>query len=135
MYDDQGRILYDWGEVREDGKSRVGSMSDFSSLGMLMLDDAYTKRDAASVRTGIQFGGDSPRFGWLQGLKLAINFGADYSSSNYMRYMNSEHGNQKNAGGLIQKQNGRTLSYTFNQLLTWNRSFGMHNVDVLFGHE
>ena len=135
MYDDQGRIRYDWGEVREDGKSRVGSMSDFSSLGMLMLDDAYTKRDAASVRTGIQFGGDSPRFGWLQGLKLAINFGADYSSSNYMRYMNSEHGNQKNAGGLIQKQNGRTLSYTFNQLLTWNRSFGMHNVDVLFGHE
>ena len=135
MYDDQNRVLYDWGEEREDGKYRPGSMSDFNSLGMLMLDDAYTKRDAASVRTGIQFGGDSPRFGVLQGLKLAINFGADYNSSNYMRYMNSEHGNQKNAGGLIQKQNGRTLSYTFNQLLTWNRSFGMHNFDVLLGHE
>ena len=135
MYDDQNRVLYDWGEEREDGSYRPGSMSDFNSLGMLMLDDAYTKRDAASVRTGIQFGGDSPRFGVLQGLKLAINFGADYNSSNYMRYMNSEHGNQKNAGGLIQKQNGRTLSYTFNQLLTWNRSFGMHNFDVLLGHE
>ena len=135
MYDDQNRVLYDWGEEREDGTYRPGSMSDFNSLGMLMLDDAYTKRDAASVRTGIQFGGDSPRFGVLQGLKLAINFGADYNSSNYMRYMNSEHGNQKNAGGLIQKQNGRTLSYTFNQLLTWNRSFGMHNFDVLLGHE
>ena len=135
MYDDQNRVLYDWGEEREDGKYRPGSMSDFNSLGMLMLDDAYTKRDAASVRTGIQFGGDSSRFGVLQGLKLAINFGADYNSSNYMRYMNSEHGNQKNAGGLIQKQNGRTLSYTFNQLLTWNRSFGMHNFDVLLGHE
>ena len=135
MYDDQNRVLYDWGEEREDGKYRPGSMSDFNSLGMLMLDDAYTKRDAASVRTGIQFGGDSPRFGVLQGLKLAINFGADYNSSNYMRYMNSEHGNQKNAGGLIQKQNGRTLSYTFNQLLTWNHSFGMHNFDVLLGHE
>ena len=135
MYDDQKRILYDWGEARPDGSYRPGSMSDFNSLGMLMLDDAYTKRDAASVRTGIQFGGDSPRFGVLQGLKLAINFGADYNSSNYMRYMNSEHGNQKNAGGLIQKQNGRTLSYTFNQLLTWNRSFGLHNFDVLLGHE
>lgn len=135
MYDDQKRILYDWGEARPDGSYRPGSMSDFNSLGMLMLDDAYTKRDAASVRTGIQFGGDSPRFGVLQGLKLAINFGADYNSSNYMRYMNSEHGNQKNAGGLIQKQNGRTLSYTFNQLLTWNRSFGMHNFDALLGHE
>ena len=135
MYDDQGNILYDWGEARPDGKTRPGSMSDFSSLGMLMLDDAYTKRDAASVRTGIQFGGDAPRFGVLQGLKFAINFGADYNSSNYMRYMNSEHGNQKNAGGLIQKQNGRTLSYTFNQLLTWNRSFGQHNIDVLLGHE
>ena len=135
MYDDQNRILFDWGEERPDGKFRPGSMSDFSSLGMLMLDDAYTKRDAASVRTGIQFGGDSPRFGFLQGLKLAINFGADYNSANYMRYMNSEHGNQKNAGGLIRKSHGRTLSYTFNQLLTWTRSFGMHNFDVLVGHE
>ena len=78
---------------------------------------------------------NSPRFGFLQGLKLAINFGADYNSANYMRYMNSEHGNQKNAGGLIRKSHGRTLSYTFNQLLTWTRSFGMHNFDVLVGHE
>ena len=45
------------------------------------------------------------------------------------------HGNQATAGGLLQKYNYRTQSYTFNQLLTWNRQFGKHNVDVMAGHE
>ena len=45
------------------------------------------------------------------------------------------HGNQATAGGLLMKYNTRMQSYTFNQLLTWNRSFGMHNFDLLAGHE
>ena len=52
-----------------------------------------------------------------------------------MRYMNMYHGNQATANGLIQKYNYRTQSFTFNQLLTWNRTFDKHNIDVLLGHE
>lgn len=33
------------------------------------------------------------------------------------------------------KYNRRTQSYTFNQLLTWGRSFNFHNIDLLVGHE
>ena len=33
------------------------------------------------------------------------------------------------------KYNTRMQSYTFNQLLSWNRSFGLHSFDVLAGHE
>ena len=130
-----GSIEYDWGEARDNGDKRPGSMSDHSSLGMLMLDKAETLRDVAGMRSGLVFGSDNDNMGWAKGIKLAINFGFDYDNANYMSYMNMEHGNQAAQGGLLTKDNYRTQSYTFNQLLTWNRSFGKHEFDVLFGHE
>ncbi len=130
-----GQIEYDWGEIRENGDQRPGSMSDHSSLGMLMLDKTETLRDIAGMRSGLVFGSDSDSMGWAKGLKLAINFGFDYTNASYSNYMNMEHGNQAASGGLLEKENGRTQSYTFNQLLTWNRTFGKHNFDILFGHE
>ena len=59
----------------------------------------------------------------------------DYRNQNQMDYMNMYHGNQANAGGLLQKYSVRMQSYTFNQILTWNRTFGLHNFDVMAGHE
>ena len=114
---------------------RPGSYNDFNPLGGLVDDKAENKRDAAGLRTGIVLGTDNASAGFLQGLKLAVNFGLDYNSRFRMRYMNMHHGNQATSGGLIQKYNYRTQSYTFNQLLTWTRQFGLHNIDVLAGHE
>ena len=134
LLDSDGNMQYDWGEVTENG-TRPGSMSDFSSLGMLMLDKAYAKRDVAGLRTGLVLGSDLAKYGWRQGLKLAVNFSMDYVNRNNTRYMNAQHGNQANAGGLLEKYNRRTQSYTFNQLLTWDRTFGDHTVGLLLGHE
>lgn len=128
--DENGKAQYDWGE-----NGRIGSLNDFSSLGGLMLDKTSNKRDIAGLRTGIVVGSDSDRFGWAKGLKLAVNFGFDYNNTEYMTFMNTEHGNQAANGGLIERYNYRTQSYTFNQLVTWNRSFGLHNIDLLVGHE
>ena len=135
ILDANGAIQYDWGEDRDNGDYRPGSLQDFSSLGMLMLDKAYTKRDVAGLRTGIVLGSDLAKYGWRQGIKLAVNFSTDYRNTNYMRYMNAEHGNQADAGGLMEKSNGRTQSYTFNQLLSWDRTFGEHTIGLLAGHE
>ena len=85
--------------------------------------------------TGITLGSDNENFGVFQGIKLNVNFGVDYRSQNKMSYMNMYHGNQAAAGGMLDKTNSRMQSYTFNQLLTWNRSFGLHNFDVMAGHE
>ena len=134
VYDSDGNIQYDWGEATPYG-TRPGSLSDFSSLGMLMLDKAYTKRDVAGLRTGLVLGSDLAKYGWRQGLKFAVNFSTDFRNTNYMRYMNAQHGNQANAGGLMEKTNSRTQSYTFNQLLTWDRTFGDHTIGLLAGHE
>ena len=135
IYDSDGNVLYDWGETKDDGTHRIGSMTDFSSLGMLMLDKAWAKRDVAGLRTGLVLGSDLAKYGWRQGLKLAVNFSMDYVNRNNTRYMNAQHGNQANAGGLMNKYNRRTQSYTFNQLLTWDRTFGEHTFGLLLGHE
>ena len=130
-----GKIEYDWGEMRDNRDQRPGSMSDHSSLGMLMLDKAESLNDIAGMRSGLVFGSDDEKMGWAQGLKFAVNFGFDYRNLSNMRYMNMEHGNQATAGGLLRKRSTRTQSYTFNQLLTWNRTFDKHSFDVLAGHE
>ncbi len=130
IYDKDGNPELDWGEG-----SRPGNLNDFNSLGMLLMDKASNVRDIAGLRTGIVIGSDLEKYGWRQGIKFAVNFGMDYNTRNRMFYMNSQHGNQANAGGLLYKYNYRTQSYTFNQLLTWNRKFGLHSVDFLLGHE
>ncbi|MCR4593311.1 MAG: TonB-dependent receptor [Bacteroidaceae bacterium] len=130
-----GEIQYDWGEPRDNGDQRVGSIIDQSSLGVLMLDKADNRRDIASMRGGFTVGSDDDNMGWAKGLKFSVNFGFDYNNANIMSYMNMEHGNQASSGGYLDKCNTRTQSYTFNQLLTWNRTFDKHSFDVLLGHE
>ncbi len=133
LLDETGKKQLDYGD--SDLGKRFGSVNDFNPLGGLVDDKGERIRDVAGIRTGIVLGTDDAAAGWLQGLKLSVNFGADYENQNRMRYMNMYHGNQASSGGLIQKYNYRTQSYTFNQLLTWNRMFGKHNIDVMAGHE
>lgn len=130
VYDEFGNPELDYGET-----GRPGSYNDFNPLGGLTMDKAKIQNDGASIRTGVTFGGDSDKLGAFKGLKLQVNFGADYRNTSSMSYMNMYHGNQANAGGYLDKWSTRTLSYTLNQLLTYTRSFGRHNLDVLAGHE
>ena len=133
VLDANGNPQLDWGDIS--GFARPGTLNDFNSLGMLTDDKADRRRDAAGLRTGFTFGSDSENMGWAQGLKLAINFGLDYNTDSNMSYMNMYHGNQATAGGLLSKERNRTQSYTFNQLLTWDRTFGKHSISLLAGHE
>ena len=127
---ENGKPQLDYGEG-----GRPGSYNDFNPLGGLLDDKADLKNDVASLRSAMTFGSDNDDFGVLKGLKLALNFGVDYRNQLQKRYMNMHHGNQATAGGLLMKYNTRMQSYTFNQLLTWNRSFDLHNFDVMAGHE
>ena len=110
-------------------------MSNFNSIATLTDDKTKTTNDNLSSRFTTTIGSDSDEAGWLKGLKLNINFGFDYRSRNNMTYYNMYHGNQASANGLIEKKNARMMSYTFNQLLTYARSFGKHNFDIMVGHE
>ena len=129
VLDANGNPQLDYGET---GRPKY---SDYNPLGGLLDDKADIKNDVAGVRTFVTIGSDKDNAKWAKGLKLTVNFGVDYKNEARMSYMNMHHGNQANAGGLLTKYNMRTVSYTFNQLLTWNRTFGKHNIDLLAGHE
>jgi TonB-linked SusC/RagA family outer membrane protein len=127
--DANGNAQYDYGE---NGRP---SLTDMNILGSLYDNRSNSTTDNVGVRTYLTFGSDNDNFGWAKGLKFTINFDADYRSYEGTEMMNKYHGDQKNAGGMIEKKHNRIMSYTFNQLLTWNRSFGKHNFDILAGHE
>ena len=132
VYDSNGNAEFDWGE----GTGRPGNLARFNSLGNLLLDSNGTNHNVGGVRAGLVFGGDSDRFGFAKGLRLAINFGADYDHADYHKFYNAKHGDAVSAGGRLYKDAANTFSYTFNQLLTWTRTFNeVHNFDVLLGHE
>jgi TonB-linked SusC/RagA family outer membrane protein len=135
--DAQGNTILDsYGNPQLDyGENGRPVAADHNPLGGLVNDKSWTNRDNAGVRTYVIFGSDKENFGWAQGLKFTVSFGADYSGLTETEMMNKFHGNQKNAGGLIQKYATRDLSYTFNQQLTYNRKFGDHTIGALLGHE
>ena len=129
VLDENGKKQYDYGEARpQDINTNV--------IAGFYDDPTSNTTESLSARTYLTFGSDSEKAGALQGLKFTTNFGVDYQMSNNMQYFNRLHGNQASNGGLIYKYNYRYMTYTFNQLLTYNRTFAdKHEINALLGHE
>lgn len=127
-YDAEGNRLYDWGENRA-----AGASAGWNPIANLLVDKYNQSTDNVSGRTFMEFGG--LKDGALKGLKFSVNFGFDYAFSKELTYYNPDFGNGKSKSGLAYIEDGRVFSYTFNQLLTYDRDFGRHHVDVLVGHE
>jgi TonB-linked SusC/RagA family outer membrane protein len=68
-------------------------------------------------------------------LTFITRLNASYTNLDYVAYDNRTHGQYKDVGLLI-KQSANTFSYTWNQLLTYQKTFGeMHDLTVTAGHE
>ena len=128
LLDANGEKQFDYG-----GSRPSGQQTNFNSVATL-YDDKYAQTSySLSARTHLDFMGIENH--WSQGLKFQLNFGTDYYNSQSMIYYNPYFGNAESVNGRLQKTNTTSLGYTFNQLLTYNRTFGLHNIDVLVGHE
>ena len=128
LLDANGEKQFDYGGLRPSGKK-----TNLNSVATL-YDDKYAQTSySLSARTHLDFMGIENH--WSQGLKFQLNFGTDYYNSQSMIYYNPYFGNAESVNGRLQKTNTTSLGYTFNQLLTYNRTFGLHNIDVLVGHE
>ena len=129
LLDANGKKQFDYGATRpQDANS--------NAIAGFYDDPTSNTTESLSARTYLTFGSDDAKAGALQGLKATVNFGVDYSISNNMQYFNRLHGNQASNGGLIYKYNYRYMTYTFNQLVTYNRTFAeKHEVSGLLGHE
>ncbi len=128
VLDANGKYTYDWGEDRP-----AGASAGWNPLANL-IDDKYSLvSDNLSGRTFVDLGG--LKYGPLAGLKFSVNLGFDLVNAKEKTYQNPFFGDGKTDHGRAEIEDGRTFSYTFNQLLTYDRSFGDHHIDVLAGHE
>ncbi len=127
-YDENGKAIYDWGEDRP-----AGASAGWNPLANLEEDKYLGTTDNVSSRMFMEYKGLEDSY--LKGLKLAVNFGFDYALAKSKTYWNPYFGNGKSLNGYLSVADGRTLSYTFNQVLSWDRTFGEHHIDLMAGHE
>ncbi|WP_280750981.1 MULTISPECIES: TonB-dependent receptor [unclassified Parabacteroides] len=72
---------------------------------------------------------------FLPELKFRTNFSVDHYSRTYDGYTNPEYGFASGYGGEVYKEIRQNISYTINNLLTYDKTFGDHRVNVLLGQE
>ena len=127
--DGQGKPLFDYGRNRA-----TGAQQNFNSIATLYDDAYYETRDNVSARGLVEFNTNDEKYGAWQGFTFSMNLGVDYTGGNYTYYYNPYFGNAAGTGRLG-KTNGKTMAYTLNQILNWNRTFGDHGVQAMVGHE
>ena len=129
MYDSNGKKLYDYGKNRP-----AGAQPNFNSVGLLFNDKYYSNSDNLSSRSYLEvpFG---ENFGFLNGLKLSTNIGFDLVNARGTVYYNPLFGNAASSNGRLSKSSQRTFSYTWNQLVNYDREWNDHVLNVLVGHE
>lgn len=123
-----GEKEYDWGTTRP-----AGASAGWNPLANLIEDKYNLASDNVSGRTFVELG--NLKTGVLAGLKFTVNLGFDLVSSKELSYYNPFFGNAVTKKGISYIEDGRTFSYTLNELLNYDRTFGLHHVDVLAGHE
>ena len=128
IYDNLGNAVFDYGKNRP-----AGASSEWNTIATLYDDMYSTQSDNLSGRVYTELGDLKNTF--LQGLKFSVNYGFDLINSAGATYYNPYNGNSVSVKGTIQKATARTFSYTFNQLLTYDRKFGDHHFEALVGHE
>ncbi|MBP6065922.1 MAG: TonB-dependent receptor [Bacteroides sp.] len=128
VYDALGNAVFDYGNNRP-----AGASANWNTVATLFDDKYSSTSDNLSGRTYAEIG--NLESGLFQGLKLSINYGFDLINSAGATYYNPYNGNSVVVKGTLQKSMARIYSYTFNQILTYNRAFGDHHLDALIGHE
>jgi TonB-linked SusC/RagA family outer membrane protein len=129
-----GTQKLDWGG----NGSAMGTrpyLGNTNPLGALILDDRSTKTASINANSYMEVK-------FLKDFSFKTTLGLNLWDDNQTTYQNPLYGDAAdnpttpgNDGGRSTKTNDRQLSYTFNQVLSWNHSFSKHNVRALVGHE
>ena len=130
ILDEFGNKLYDYGI--EYGRPKA---TRFNVVGDLYDNKYETLRDNTSSRAYGVLGGDDESLGFLRGLTLSTNFGADISGRYITSYYNPYHGDGSSVNGEVDKYSTRSMSYTWNQILKYERTFNKFHLLAQAGHE
>ena len=128
MTDSRGLQMYDFGDGKNAGMVRPNA-PNANPLRLMTLDRNITSGNAF---TGTAFA--EARF--LRDFKFTFNVGVGVDGRRYTSMNNMYYGQFATNGGTLYKQHECRFYVNLQQLLNYNRTFaGVHNVDVLLGHE
>ena len=122
---DQGEKILDYGA--HPAKQRPYAANS-NILGQTTLDD----RSSKSENVGSRFYVDVD---FLDGFNFETNLSVDYRNLTEIDHQNALHGDAESFDGRTEKIQEREISMTLNQLLTYDKEFGNHSVNILAGHE
>ena len=117
--DEQGNKIYDHNYLRP-------YIGGFNPVQEGELDHSTFDRDAITSRSFAEFT-------FIPELKLRTNLSYDLVRGLSKKRYNNVMGDQP--AGYLQISDYRYSTITFNQLLSYKKSFGLHNFDAMLGHE
>lgn len=126
--DQYGHKMYDYGVLT----GPYGITRGFSQSGNPLGSNLYNKNEQGLNQINGTFTADVTFTPWL---KLNVTSNVVYSMLDQMIYTNSFEGPSAAEGGRLEKSNTAYLRTNNTQTLTFMKSFGLHNVDALIGHE
>lgn len=130
---DGGEKLYDIGDrAKSNQYAWAGHLRPYAPNSNLVLtlplDYRGNSRNTLSART-------SADIKFLKDFNLQVGVSTDIVNTYYTTYQNHLYGDAESVGGRSTKEYYKTFSYTFNQILTYNKMFGDHSLNVLAAHE
>lgn len=127
MIDDDGILMMDYGSGQNAGLTRP-FIGDANPIQDNLLNTNNSEGNALSSNAFVDI---TP----LPGLKITLNgsFNLDETRSTYV--YNPYYGQFDSTGGTVSKYHTRTYDYNLQQLISYVRSFGKHNADIMLGHE
>lgn len=133
MRDGNGNFMYDKNGIRYDyGNYDMGVLRPIDPAGNVLQDDALNLNHTSSNAFNIQ---GFTTIDFLRDFHLTVNGSVYITESRYHGTSNPDYGFNKETGGFTSIDHYRTTDTNYQQLLNYNRSFGLHNVDALIGHE
>lgn len=126
LYDSYGRKRYDYGYY-DNGVYRP-VFSQANPISDMYLNTNNTEGNAFNV---VGYAEAS----FLKDFKFTFNVGVNVDETRTTTVYNMFYGQFASTGGVIEKGHSRIADLNLQQLLSWNRTFGRHRVDVLLGHE
>lgn len=121
--DSQGERIYDFGPYRPSG-----SIANWNLPATLPNDKSERMRDEFSGRTFLEVT-------FIPGLKFKTSFNVDFLNYNSLDYTNPKIGPAVNTGGGSTRENTRTFSWTWNNIVTYDKTIGKHHFNILAGQE
>jgi TonB-linked SusC/RagA family outer membrane protein len=121
-----GKNSLDWGNASQMGLRPYAPNSNL--LGSLELDERGGKPTNINANTYLEAS-------FLSDFKFRTTLAATYYDGYTTTFQNSLYGDAQNVSGRSTKENDRELTYTLNEVLSYHKSIGNHNINALVGHE